>query len=106
MIGAVWSLQWYTPYEEPPPGWPRVRAEGYFPVGHQYVRQCPPELKLCKKPGDGWRICWRPVEKPLKPLQQDALASVRVKRLKRRTEAKYPLFADQIVAEELAKKPA
>ena len=46
-----------------------------------------------------------PGMKPPKQLSQDAVKSVRRKRLTRRMEKKYPLFADQMIDEELQSNP-
>jgi hypothetical protein len=105
IIGYVWSLRWANPYTTPPDGMPRLRAEVFFPVGHPNFKQCPTELSSQRVLGSPWVITWSPVSAPIKPLSQEALASVRRKRLARRVKAKYPLLADQIIAEELAKKP-
>ena len=107
VLGSVWSLRWYNPYTTPRDGLPRVRAEVFFPVGHPNYGWggCPVELSELHVLGSGWVISWCPIDAPLKPLSQKALAAVRQKRLARRVKAKYPLLADQIIEEELAKKP-
>lgn len=104
-LGAVWSIQWGNPYSDPPEGMPRVRAEVFYPSGHEYERKCPPLLAAMTTPGDGWSLVWQAVASDPKPLSQETLAKVRRKRIERKAQAKYPLFADQIVAEEITKKP-
>ena len=42
---------------------------------------------------------------PVQQLSQERLANVRRKRLERRARQKYPLLADQIISEELARNP-
>jgi len=107
VLGSVWSLRWSNPYTTPRDGLPRVRAEVFFPVGHPNYGWggCPAELAELHVIGSGWVISWCPIDAPIKSLSQQALAAVRQKRLARRVKAKYPLLADQIIEEELAKKP-
>lgn len=104
-LGAVWSIQWGNPYSSPPEDLPRVRAEVFYPSGHEYERKCPPPLAAMTCPGDGWSIVWQAVASDPKPLSKETLMKVRRKRIERKAKAKYPLFADQIVAEEMAAKP-
>jgi hypothetical protein len=108
VIGYVWSLRWANPYTSPPDGLPRVRAEVFFPAKHPNYGfgNCPAELRDQHVPGSGWCICGGAVTTPPKELNQAALASVRRKRLARRVAAKYPLLAEQIIEEEIAKRPA
>lgn len=49
-LGAVWSIQWGNPYSDPPEGLPRVRAEVFYPSGHEYERKCPPLLAAMTTP--------------------------------------------------------
>jgi hypothetical protein len=108
VIGYLWSLRWANPYTSPPDGLPRVRAEVFFPVGNPGYGWggCPAELKELHIPGDGWCISGGAVSTPPRQLSQETLASVRRQRLVRRVAAKYPLLAEQIVEEELARRPA
>jgi hypothetical protein len=108
VIGCVWSLEWSNPYTAPRDGLPRVRAQVFFPMGHPNYGfgGCPAELKALHVPGDGWCISWGSVSTLPRKLSQETLASVRQQRLARRVAAKYPLLADQIVEEELARRPA
>ena len=50
-------------------------------------------------------ICWNGIYPERRKLSKEGLASVRQKRLRRRLERKFPLFADALFEEELAKKP-
>lgn len=104
MIGAVWSLRWGNPYTSPPDG-RGVIKELYFPLGHRHLRVCPPEILKAHVPGSGYGIYWSAVSAIPKKLPQDKLASVRQKRLRRRMEEKYPLFAEQFIDEEMQKRP-
>lgn len=104
MIGAIWSLRWSNPYTSPPDG-RRVIKELFFPVGHRYLRICPPELRAIHTPGNGYSICWAAVSSPPKKLPQDKLALARQKRLRHRIEKKYPLLAEQIIRDEIKKRP-
>lgn len=104
MIGAIWSLRWGNPYTLPPDGH-RVIKELFFPVGHRYLRVCPPELNNLHTPGNGYSISWSAVSALPKKLPQDKLALVRQKRLRQRMEKKYPLLAEQIIRDEMEKRP-
>ena len=101
--GAVWKVIWSNPYTEPPPGEERVRAEKFVPYNSEFYNRCPPEIEEKKVLGK-WCVTWSAVMAPPRQLSEDTLKSVRRKRLKRRVESKYPLFADQFIQEEMEKK--
>lgn len=50
-------------------------------------------------------IAWRMPDAPRKRLSRDSLATVRRKRLRRRLDAKHPLFAAQLYEAEIAARP-
>jgi hypothetical protein len=104
MIGSVWSVNWNNPYTNPPEGQPRVLAERFYPMGHACLRNSPPELDAMRRPG--YAIYWAAVNSLPRQLSQDKLAVTRQKRLRRRMEQKYPLFADWMIEQELLKKPS
>lgn len=106
MIGAVWTIKWGNPYTEPPAGRPRVLAEWFFPVGHQHLRQCPPDLQALCSPGDGYKVCWSAVEALPRKQPKNKLALTRQNRLRRRMEKKYPLFAEMMIEQEMEKRPS
>lgn len=57
-------------------------------------------------PGSGWSIGWEMIEqRPIKRWSPEAKARVRQSNLRKRLEAKFPLFADQFIAAELAARP-
>lgn len=106
MIGAIWSITWGNPYTEPPAGRVRVVAERFYPVGHANLRQCPPELKALTTPGDGYKLVWAAVSQPVVKQPKDRLALTRQKRLRRRMEKKYPLLAEWMIEQDMAKRPS
>lgn len=106
MIGAVWSIQWGNPYTEPPVGQPRVMAERFYPVVHQNLRVCPSELTALHTPGSGYRVVWSAVGALPKKMPKDRLARTRLARLRRRMEKRYPLISEQLIEEEIGKRPS
>jgi hypothetical protein len=103
-VGAIWTLQWSNPYTDPPAGEERVRAEKFVPYNSEFYNRCPPEI-LEKMVLGKWCVSWSAVMAPPKQLSKESLKSVRTKRLKRRMEKKYPLFADQLVDAEMKNNP-
>lgn len=54
-------------------------------------------------PGTGWTIGWECIEqRPIRRWSREAKARVRRRNLRRRMERKFPLFADDFIAAELA----
>lgn len=108
MIGAVWNIQWNNPYTKPPEGMPRVLAEFFFPSDDPRARICPDEVMEYYNHhnlfGSGYDIHWQSVSAPPKIISQENLSSIRKKRLERRVKKKYPLFAEQFIAEEIEAK--
>ncbi|MBE3038016.1 MAG: hypothetical protein IMZ62_04290 [Chloroflexi bacterium] len=94
------SYEWGNPYTSPSEGQPRVLAEVYFRY-KEYPHKTPPEIEAVWKPGSGYAQYVTFLNEPPKQLNQEQLSNIRVKRLRRRVEKKYPLFADQIVSEEI-----
>jgi len=106
MIGCVWRVTWGNPYKDPPNGQERVLAEYFEFPGGPYWSQHPPEIdEAYPGVGQGYVISWSYVAEPVQQLSQERLANVRRKRLERRARQKYPLLADQIISEELARNP-
>lgn len=94
-VGAVWKIQWSNPYTNPPEGQELVIAKKYVKYGDPFYSHIPPEFEADKTPGYG--VYWSPVMKPSKQLPESTLKSIRRKRLERRVENKYPLFADEFI---------
>jgi hypothetical protein len=75
------------------------------------TRDIPPEtmeaLGTVARPGSGWALCIRIDEdaRPKRRLSLQAKGSIRRKSLERRVRKKAPLFADLIIADELAAHP-
>ncbi len=58
-------------------------------------------------PGTGWTIGWECIEqRPIRRWGQAAKAKVRQSNLRKRIEKKFPLFAADFIAAELASRPA
>lgn len=97
-----YSVRWGNPYTEPPSG-PRELAAKEVPAGEG----CPAELLALRKPGDGYAVCLDfPPPAAIKPWSPERRAAVRRKNLARRVERAAPLFADELIARELAARPA
>lgn len=101
--GAVWTLQWSNPYTDPPKGMDRVIGEIFVKYGDPHYNQTPPEFAADKTPG--YTVYWSAVMAPSKQLPEKTLKSIRRKKLQRRIENKYPLFADQFIEDEIIRKP-
>lgn len=102
-VGAVWTLQWSNPYKDPPAGQARVIAEKFVKYGDPFYNQIPQEFEADKT--SGYSVYWSAVMAPSRQLPEKTLKSIRMKRLQRRVENKYPLFADQFFEDELKRKP-
>ena len=88
----------------PPDGAPRILAEIFLPDAVD--GKPPPEiLAIPITPGGGYSLSIRAIPQPPRQLPVETLARVRRKRLERRVRAKTPLFADEFIADELARKP-
>ena len=97
-----WSIRWGNPRTQPPCGSARVKAAILVPRG----TACPAELLAQTVPGDGWALCWELVsQRPIRRWSQEARARVRQNNLRRRMEKKYPLFATDFIAAEIAARP-
>lgn len=110
MIGAVWIIQWNNPYTSPPEGMPRVLAEFFYPVDDPRMRGDVPDDVMAYYDrhhlrGSGYGIHWQAVAEPPKDADQEVLSRRRKQRLEQKMRAKYPLFADQFIAEEMQRKP-
>ena len=111
-LGFILSLAWYTPYDDPPDGLPRVAAEIYVPCDYpgQGGKPAPKDLADLHQAlrAKGLRYCLNsqalmPESRRLPPA---SVASARQKRMHRRIQNSAPLLAEELIAEELAAKPA
>jgi hypothetical protein len=101
--GRLYRLEWSSPYTSPPDGAPRVLAE-IFILGNP--TQPPAELMAVPHSlGGGYSLTSRHISPPSKQLPPETLARVRQQRLARRVNAKTPMFAEQFIAAEWARKP-
>ena len=112
-VGFHYTIQWASPYSDPPGGLPKIMAEMYETLDQrehrreigEYGNGVPPSFSALHKIGDGYCVCITSVSTPSKPYSQKTLASVRLKRITRRLSKKYPLIADELIADEIKKKP-
>jgi hypothetical protein len=101
--GRLYRLEWGSPYTSPPDDAPRVLAEIFVPGN---PTQLPAELMAVPHSlGGGYCLTSRHIPPPGKQLSPETLARVRQKRLARRINAKTPMFAEQFIAAEQARKP-
>lgn len=98
------AYEWRNPYTKPPDGKPRVLAEVFYPYS-EHPKLNIPEIESLIEFGSGYTVAYSFIGEPLKQLDQHTLADIRKKRLKRRVEKKYPLFASEIIADEISKNP-
>jgi len=110
-VGYRYSIEWGNPYTAPPDRKPRVIAEMFETIEQRSRRMknggraFPAELASLHQLGDGYFCTTTAICTPHKSLTKESLAEVRLKRLKRRIQKKYPLFADQFIAEAIENKP-
>ncbi len=103
----LFRLSWGNPNTEPPAGRPRILAEIASAVRHP----CPPEFEAaCQRLhtlGDGYWVSFGMLEPRRKNREwsRERKAACRRQKLEQRIKRKYPLFADQLIQEEIAKKP-
>ncbi|HZU86805.1 MAG TPA: hypothetical protein VFF78_04950 [Anaerolineaceae bacterium] len=108
IFGTLITVEWKYPstYAGRAPGNGVFCMALWFTPKHINTLQQPPEIDQYWSPGCGYSVSTRFLVPLIKQLPPETLATLRRKRLHRRTIAKYPLLAEQIVAEELARKPA
>lgn len=113
MIYYSWSVRWSNPYTVPPDGLPRIMMQDVMAPGvkrwsSRYVPGCCLMVLDQYQRKDIWGYNLYVACHDTKPARQLSLASkqsIRRKRLEARIRAKYPLFADAMIAEALAAKP-
>lgn len=105
VLGFLHKLEWSSPYTNPPDGKERVLVEVFIPAELEGCRVCPREIEeewtrlrtACGNPaGSGYCHSVTAITPMIKKLPVEVLARIRKKRLRRRIEAKYPLFADEM----------
>jgi hypothetical protein len=105
----LFTIRWGNPYTNPPEGMPRELIA--ITRMQESTRDIPAEiaelLKTIARPGSGWALSVGIDEdaRPKRRLSLKAKASIRRKSLERRVRKAAPLFADRIVADELAANP-
>jgi hypothetical protein len=99
--GRIHRIEWSNPYTDPPNGAPRILAE-VFTLG-----RTPPQeyLDLPVSLGGGYCRASAHASPPGRQLPAESLAGVRQKRLARRVRKKAPLFADELICQEMQAKP-
>lgn len=110
-VGYKYSVEWHSPYTQPPDGQPRVIAEMFESIEQRKERMdkgetsTPETINELHRIGDGYCVVSQAVSTPIKQMNKDSLAIVRQKRLKRRIQNKYPMFAGEFIQQEIANKP-
>lgn len=111
-VGFHYTIQWGSPYSDPRGGLPRIKAEMYETLEQRERRRengdgygVPSAFSALHTIGDGYSVYITSVCTPTKRYSKETLAVVRKKRLSRRITKKYPLFADQLIVDEIYKKP-
>jgi len=103
------AIRWGNPYTNPPEGMPRELIA--ITRLQESTRDIPLEieqmLETIARPGSGWAVAVGIDEDamPKRRLSPQARGSIRRKSLERRIRKKAPLFADRIIADELAASP-
>jgi hypothetical protein len=111
-VGFRYTVEWYTQYSEPPAGMPRVKAETFETIEHRDARMAeggqsvPPEIEALHTIGDHYAVTIQAVWTPSKQLPAATLAGIRKKRIQRRIEKKYPMFAEQFVEKAVSDNPS
>jgi len=102
-------LFWGNPYTVPPHGHQRILKTALS----DDTRTIPDEIsELISSdpeyaPGSGWTIGWECIEqRPIRRWSQSAKARVRQLNLRRRLEKRFPLFAADFIAAEMAARPS
>lgn len=108
-MAGMWQcrLFWGNPYTAPPDGQPRivkaVLCHGTSTIPAEIAEiMTDPEYA----PGTGWTIGYQFIDqRPVRRWSREAKARVRKQNLRRRMEKKFPLFAADFIAAELAARP-
>ena len=103
VLGHLYRIEWSNPYTEPPAGQPRILAEIY--VTSPRAALVPPELAAMHRIGSGYGISIRAISQPPVERSPEAKAATRRRLLQRRIVNRYPLLADDMIADAIAQKP-
>lgn len=102
---ARWSVRWGNPTTQPPDGRPRILAAVLVGCGQPVPAEIT-DLHRAEGYGSGWCIARELVsQQPIRRWSREAKARVRQRNLRRRMEMKFPLFAEDFIAAELAARP-
>lgn len=109
VIGFVYFASWLNAHTEPPAGQPRVKAAVYLScalTGRTGAGPTPPEIiAACQPLGSGYTVSLACIEPEPRRLPLASKQSIRRKRLAARLRKKVPMFADQLIAEEIKRRP-
>lgn len=95
-----YSVRWGLPHKPCPGAFELAAAE--VPAGSP----CPEAVRAHWKPGTGYAVCLDfPQAAPVRRWSEDRKAAARKRNLTRRVERAAPLFADELIARELAARP-
>jgi hypothetical protein len=101
------TLAWGNPYTEPPDGRPRYLAARVVPAtSGGGAPQIPEDMRRLHTIGDGYSFYFDRLDlKPPRRLSLKSKQSIRRKRLAARIKKKFPLFAEQMIAEAMRQRP-
>lgn len=103
------QIRWQNHWCEPPDGLPVLLAQqvAETPQGQGAIKM--PEIESLyaeHKPPKGYRLVWGSITYPPKRWSQDTRAKIRVNNLIKKMHLKFPLFADEFIAREIARRPS
>ncbi|OJY33163.1 MAG: hypothetical protein BGP11_05425 [Rhodobacterales bacterium 65-51] len=109
-MGAKWRcrLFWGNPRTSPPDGKPRIAMAVLCDSPHPIPEEITQVIGAGSEfaPGSGWTIGWECIEqRPIRRWSQEARARVRKQNLRKRMEKRFPLFAEDFIAAEIASRP-
>ena len=106
-IFKCFLIRWGNPYTKPPAEVPTIDGRTRYAVTllDPALRDLPSDAPALV-PGSGWASCIYSVDRrPVRRWSPERKAEARRANLQRRIETKLPLFAELLVAEELARRP-
>lgn len=105
-IGYQYSLEWYTPYSDPPAGMGRVLMRAFACGTGPHARPACIDRKQAELGfGSGWVICVQAVTPPPKRHTAEQKGKRRVGNLQRRVSRTIgPMFAQEVIDAELTRK--
>lgn len=102
VLGHLYRIEWSNPYTQPPAGQPRILAEMFVPSPRAAL--VPPEIEAMHRIGSGYSINIRAVSQPPVERSPEARAADRQRRLRHRITDRYPLLADDMIADEISRR--